>query len=130
MPARRGQAGRYALIPYPPSLGCWPAPTHGHRRGAGERPTLPAYSCDEILQITARATASKYGQAPAPVCLCPHGSTLRRVVRRLLCLRARWTAASECPLALVYDALSHIRHGGNGYRASPESQRLAPLLCG
>ena len=68
--------------------------------------------------------------SPAPLCLCPHGAALRWVVGRLLCRRARRTAASQCPLAVVYHAVSHVRHGGNGRRASPESQRLAPLLCG
>ena len=40
MPARRGQVGLYAPIPYPPSLGCWPAPAYGSaRRSASRSPT-------------------------------------------------------------------------------------------
>jgi len=34
------------------------------------------------------------------------------------------------PSGVGYHAVSHFRHGVNGRRASPESQRIAPLLCG
>ena len=111
----------YARIPYPPSLACWPAPDYGSvrrsdswSRMSGSMANHPVYtfakpnstSPGSCLCIRARPTNC----ATMPICelLC---ATM--VYQTSSCLRARRTASSRCPLALVYDAVSRFRVRAN-----------------
>src|SRR5467141_2380091 len=88
-------------------------PTHGPGCLVRSRTARSPHSRNEILPITARASASKHGGAIAPLCPSANHPALREFVRRFLYLRTRRSTASWHPLALVCDTVSRCRSRAN-----------------
>ena len=105
MPARQGQAERYALIPYPPSLGCWPAPAYGSVRRSDSRSQTWCLRANHLACTFVQRNSTNHG-----LCHCIQVRPIH--LRQYVSVRT----------ALHYDGLSDVffvsEHGGPLHRSA------------